>query len=80
MTRRSKRELERAVESISPTDEAPLEIVITHHEASTGWGPDDVDADAGAEGRPVSQLRAWRDDVGEWHSERTTLTADGGQQ
>jgi hypothetical protein len=70
MTRRSKRELERAVEDLDPVDDydGPTEILITHHEVPTDWGDEARDVDVG-EGPIVSQERIWRDETGEWHNE-----------
>lgn len=70
MTRRSKRELERALEDLQGDDvgdyDGPEEITIRHHRVGTDR--DDSSLDEGEEELEASK-RIWRDDAGEWHSE-----------
>lgn len=68
MTRRSKRELERALEDLDPTagHDGPTEIVIRETVVPSDWNGEDGDAEA----RSVSQLRVYRDAGGEWHTEQ----------
>lgn len=68
MTRKSKRELERAVDELtSETTDEPMEIVITKRLVETDHPTD-------YEGSSVSQTRVWRDEDGEWHSESVDLS------
>lgn len=57
-----KRRLDGIATSTGGTD-GPDEIVIT----------DSLVRERGADPRPVRRTRIWRDDRGEWHSERTDL-------
>lgn len=71
MTRKSKREIERAVDELA--DEVtgePIEIVITERVVAT-------DHDSEYEEDSVEQTRVWRDETGEWHSERVDVTEEG---
>lgn len=78
MTRRTRtsREAENrldALESIREHDE-PLEIIITDRVVETDWeGPADAKT-----GDVFRRTRVWRDEGGDWHSERTSLPDDGG--
>ncbi|WP_058828117.1 hypothetical protein [Haloferax sp. Q22] len=66
MTRKSKRELERALDQLYPdAADGPTEIVIQDYVVPTDWG-DDPDA----EKRLESRTRLTRDAVGKWHTER----------
>ena len=69
MTRRSKREIERPVDGLTnDTEGEPLEIRIGGHR---------VNQDGTREFDPDYELYAYRDDAGNWHSERVDHT-DGG--
>lgn len=74
MTRKSPREIERAIENLTGDYSVePKEIVITHQLVETSWSSDDPDP----EPKDVSQTHVWRDGTGEWHSEHVDLD-DGG--
>lgn len=76
MTRKSRREIERALERIDPRADppGPTEIVIDEYVVSTGWGEDGDAEDAGEEIHE-SRTRMWCDDAGEWHSEEVDVDA-----
>lgn len=75
MTRKSHREIERAVEDLTETVAGdPLEITITERVVESPWEPDEgeIDIEAG----DVEKTRFWRDETGEWHSEQIDLDDD----
>lgn len=76
MTRKSKRELERAVEDLNPDRDydGPDEIVIRRYVVPTGWSEDQSDeGKSGCEGptkdpQLEQALRMYREG-GDWHAE-----------
>ena len=64
-----KRTLKRRLDELEGDHDGPDEIVFTDHVVPTGWNSDDGDRDP----EPVSRLRCWRDETGQWHSEQTDL-------
>ena len=76
----SKRTLERRLNDLDPSGgDGPDEIVFTDYVVGSDWEPNDEDSEyehadlAPGESTPVSRLRCWRDESGEWNSERTEL-------
>lgn len=66
MTRKSEREIDRAVEDLAAELDVevgdPVELLLTHRVVET-------DATAEYDGAIGGQTRVWRDETGEWHSE-----------
>jgi hypothetical protein len=74
VTRKSKRELERALEYLrgdAGVDyDGPTEIVLRDQRVGTGWSSDDGTNDLSEGERELEEVqRLWRDETGEWHSE-----------
>lgn len=66
MPRKSKREIERAIEEVQAaagsSADVPQEIFVRRRT---------VETEDGTGGELVYEARVWRDETGEWHSERT---------
>jgi len=81
MTRKSERELERAVEDLreaAGVADGPLEIEITDTIVASDWSPDGVDEEEAPDADPGEVIerrrtRIYRDETGEWCSERVDL-------
>jgi hypothetical protein len=84
MTRKSERELERAVEDLQAAAGVdtgdPLEIEITDTVVATDATIDGEAASDIAPGDVVERrrTRVWRDDIGEWHSD--VVDIEGGNR
>lgn len=80
MTRKSKREIERALEELGSTDQydGPEEITIRHHRVA----PDsagDLDGQPHEDTECISERRIWRGDGGTWNSEFSRTDGRGGR-
>jgi len=77
MTRKSEREIERAVDDLraaADVDGDPVEFEITHTVVASDWTEDSElpahpDADPGDVVKR-RRRRIWRDETGEWHPEQ----------